>query len=110
MTREIFVTRDPSNPTGVLELAFEKAVEMEAAEKRLDKAVRAGTVQRFHGIDWFADAVQAGVLNEQEAADLRELEKLTQQVIAVDHFDPAEVRPNYMTPGPQYARGPCGGG
>jgi hypothetical protein len=30
---------------------------------------------------------------------LRELEKLTQRAIAVDHFDAAEVRPHYMTPG-----------
>jgi acyl-CoA dehydrogenase len=30
---------------------------------------------------------------------LRELETLTARVIAVDHFDPAEVRPHYMTAG-----------
>jgi acyl-CoA dehydrogenase len=30
---------------------------------------------------------------------LREVESLTARVIAVDHFDPAEVKPHYMTPG-----------
>jgi acyl-CoA dehydrogenase len=39
------------------------------------------------------------VLSEGEGQMLRELEQLTQRAIAVDHFDPAEVRPHYMTPG-----------
>jgi acyl-CoA dehydrogenase len=30
---------------------------------------------------------------------LREVERLTARVIAVDHFDPAEVKPHYMTAG-----------
>jgi acyl-CoA dehydrogenase len=52
-----------------------------------------------HGTDWIGDAAKAGVLSEEEARGLRELETLTARVIAVDHFDPAEVRPNYMTAG-----------
>ncbi|MEL7302793.1 MAG: acyl-CoA dehydrogenase domain-containing protein, partial [Pseudomonadota bacterium] len=53
----------------------------------------------YHNNDWFSEAVEKGVLTDAEAADLRELEALTAKVIAVDHFDPDEVRPNYMTPG-----------
>jgi acyl-CoA dehydrogenase len=30
---------------------------------------------------------------------LREVEDLTSRVIAVDHFDPAEVKPNYADVG-----------
>ena len=30
---------------------------------------------------------------------LREVETLTARVIAVDHFDPAEVKPHYMKAG-----------
>jgi acyl-CoA dehydrogenase len=56
-------------------------------------------VRRYHGLDWFADAVKKGVLTEQEGAQLREVEELTARVIAVDHFDPLELKPNYMTPG-----------
>ena len=42
---------------------------------------------------------------------LRELETLTERVIAVDHFDPAEVRPHFMTPGhnARAAAERCGG-
>jgi acyl-CoA dehydrogenase len=39
------------------------------------------------------------VITDEEARALRELETLTSRVIAVDHFDPAEVRPHYMTAG-----------
>jgi acyl-CoA dehydrogenase len=99
MTPSIFISRDRDDPMGVLEVAFEKAVALEDAEKKLDKAVRAGTVERYHDRDWFADAVAAGVLNGEEADGLRELEALTDTVIAVDDFDPAEVKPHYMSPG-----------
>jgi acyl-CoA dehydrogenase len=87
------VTKDASDPTGVLEVAFEKAVAAEEAERKLDRAIRAGTVRRYHGLDWFAEAIEKGVLSAEEADQLRELEALTARVIAVDHFDPAEVKP-----------------
>jgi len=99
LTRDIFISDDVNDPMGLLEVTLAKAVAAEEPEKKLDRAVRAGTVRRYHGIDWFADAVGAGVLTEAEAADLRELETLTDRVISVDHFDPAEVRPNHMAPG-----------
>jgi acyl-CoA dehydrogenase len=80
-------------------LAFAKAVAAEVAEKKLDRAVRAGQVRRVHGTDWIGDAAKLGILSDDEARLLREVESLTARVIAVDHFDPAEVRPHYMTPG-----------
>ena len=70
---------------------------VEVAE--LERAIRAGTVRRYHGIDWLGDAEKAGVLTKEETALLREVETLTARVIAVDHFDPAELKPNYMKPG-----------
>jgi acyl-CoA dehydrogenase len=99
LTRFIYVSKDPKDPTGLLEVTLEKVVAAEEAERKLERAIRAGTVQRYHGIDWIGDAVKKSVLTEAEGAQLREVEALTARVIAVDHFDPAEVRPNYMTPG-----------
>ena len=81
-------------------MTFAKAVAAEAAEKKLDRAVRAGQVRRVHGTDWIGEAAKPGRHHAtSEAQLLRELEQLTARVIAVDHFDPAEVRPHYMTPG-----------
>jgi acyl-CoA dehydrogenase len=99
LTRFIYVSQNPNDPTGLLEVTFAKVVAAEVAEKKLDRAVRAGQVRRVHGTDWIGDATKVGVITSEEAALLREVETLTARVIAVDHFDPAEVRPHYMTPG-----------
>ncbi|MFZ1105156.1 MAG: acyl-CoA dehydrogenase [Hyphomicrobiaceae bacterium] len=99
LTRYIYVSDNPDDPTGLLEVAFAKAVAAETAEKKLDRAVRAGQLRRVHGTDWVGDAAKLGVVSEVEARLLREVEALTARVIAVDHFDPAEVKPHYMTPG-----------
>jgi acyl-CoA dehydrogenase len=99
LTRYIFVSNDPEDATGALELAFAKAVAAEAVEKKLNRAIREGRVHRVHGTDWFGEAVKQGIITASEGDMLRELEALTARVIAVDHFDPAEVRPHFMTPG-----------
>ncbi len=99
LTRYIFVSKDPKDPTGLLEVTLEKVIAAEEAEKKLERAIRQGTVRRFHGLDWIGEAVTKGVLTEAEGAQLREVEALTARVIAVDHFDPAELKPHYMQPG-----------
>jgi acyl-CoA dehydrogenase len=99
LTRYIYISDNPDDPTGLLEVAFAKAVAAETAERKLDRAVRAGHLRRVHGTDWIGDAARLGVVSDDEARGLRELEALTARVIAVDHFDPAEVQPHYMTPG-----------
>ncbi len=95
LTRHIYVSKDVNDPTGLLEVTLQRVIASEAAEKRLDKAIRDGVVRRYHGVDWFADAVNAGVVTAAEAQDLKEVEALVARVIAVDHFDPAELKPNY---------------
>jgi acyl-CoA dehydrogenase len=95
LTRYIYVSKDPDDPTGLLEVALRKANAAEEAEKKLERAVRAGTIRRYHGIDWIGEAIEKGVVTESEGQQLRDLEALTARVIAVDHFDPAALRPNY---------------
>ena len=99
LTRFVYVSQDSNDPTGLLEVTFAKVVAAEIADRKLDRAVRAGQVRRVHGTDWIAEAAKLGVLSDDEARLLREVENLTARVIAVDHFDPAEVRPHYMKPG-----------
>ncbi len=99
LTRYIFVSRDIDDPTGLLEVTLEKVVAAEPVERKLERAIRDGVVRRYHGIDWIGDAAAKGVLTAEEAVQLREVEDLTARVIAVDHFDPAEVKPNYTSVG-----------
>ena len=100
LTRQIYISSDPDDPTGLLEITLTKVVAAEEAEKKLERAIRLGTVRRFHGIDWIADAAEKGVVTESEAQLLKEVEALTARVIAVDHFDPIELKPNYGTESP----------
>ncbi|CCB65419.1 acyl-CoA dehydrogenase [Hyphomicrobium sp. MC1] len=99
LTRDIYVSKDVNDPTGILEVTLEKVIAAEPIEKKLEKAIRDGVVRRYHGNDWFAEAVAKTVITETEAEQLREVERLVARVIAVDHFDPAEVKPNYVTLG-----------
>jgi acyl-CoA dehydrogenase len=99
LTRYIFVSRDIDDPTGLLEVTLEKVVAAEPAERKLERAIREGVVRRYHGIDWIGNAAAKGILTAEEAAQLREVEALTARVIAVDHFDPAEVKPRYASLG-----------
>ena len=105
LTRHIYVSRDVNDPTGILEVTLEKVIFAEAIEKKLEKAIREGVVRRYHGNDWFAEAQAKGIITAAEADQLREVEQLVARVVAVDHFDPAEVKPHYMKLG-HNARGP----
>jgi hypothetical protein len=69
-----------------LDYTLARAVACEAAEKKLERAIRKGEVKRFHDNDWIAEAERRGVLTESEALDLAELRDLVSKVIAVDDF------------------------
>ncbi len=100
LTRDIYISNDPEDATGLLEVTLAKVVAAEEAEKKLERAIRAGTVRRYHGIDWIAAAADAGTITESEALLLKEAEALTARVIAVDHFAPDELTPNYRKVAP----------
>ncbi|KWT72427.1 Butyryl-CoA dehydrogenase [Hyphomicrobium sulfonivorans] len=100
LTRYIYVSHDPDDPTGLLEVALKKAIAAEQAEKKLDRAVRDGLVHRYHGVDWIGEAIERGAVTESEGQQLRDLEALIARVIAVDNFDPAALKPNYRSGSP----------
>jgi acyl-CoA dehydrogenase len=100
LTRDIYISEDPDDATGLLEVTLKKVVATEEAEKKLERAIRAGTVRRYHGLDWIEAAAEAGSITESEAQQLREAETLTQRVIAVDHFAPEELMPHYRKAAP----------
>lgn len=93
LSKYIYVSNDPGDITGRLEVAFKKAVQVEAAQKKLDLAVRSGKIMRVYGVDWVAEAEKQRILTAQEAKDVRESEALAERAVSVDHFDPEEIRP-----------------
>jgi len=99
LTRYIYVSDDPLDPTGLLEVTLEKVIKAEEIQKKVERAARRGLIRRFHGIDWIGDAVSKNIITQQEGNLLRDAETSTARVIAVDDFDPDEVRPHYMIAG-----------
>lgn len=88
LTASIYVSHDPAEATGALELALEAAVAAEAVEARLHAALRK---RRLHSLDADA-AVRAGVLTDADVATLERAAALRRRVIAVDDFAPDDLR------------------
>jgi acyl-CoA dehydrogenase len=95
LTRFVFVSHDENDPTGLLEVAMKKVVESDAADRKLERAIRGGAVKRYLGSDWLKEAVDKGVLSQDEADLLRYTERLAARVIAVDDFDSEQITPHY---------------
>ena len=99
LTSHIYINDNPDDITGILEYTLKRAVSLERAEKAIEKAVRNGRIHRYHGADWFAEALEKNIVSREEADRLRELENLIARVIAVDEFSPEEIVPHYRTAG-----------
>ncbi len=91
LTRDIYVPNDARESLGLLEVALEKTIANEDAEKKLERAIRKGEIQRFHDRDWIQQAETKGVLTSEEARELAELRDLVARVIAVDDFSPDDL-------------------
>jgi acyl-CoA dehydrogenase len=97
LTVGTYVTMDPKDVTGVLEDAFVKVTRAEDVEAKFVRAVKKHIVERRLDRDAITDAVDAGVLDESEAALLRLADQATDRVIKVDDFDPDELAARQFT-------------
>ncbi len=99
LTSGVYVSQDETDPTGILEVTLKEVKELEQLSKKLETAIKKGEVHRFHGKDWFSEAVEKNVLNDNEAERLRRLETLISKVIAVDEFAPKDIQGITKSPG-----------
>ena len=95
LTRFVHVSKDPDDALGILEHALPIVLAADEIGKKIDKAVRKGTIERFHDRDWIGDALAAGVITEAEAETYREANVLIERVVEVDHFAAQDVKPHY---------------
>jgi len=86
LTTGIYVSMDPDDVTGVLEDALIKVTSAEEVETKFVKAARKGVFERRLDRDAIADAVTAGVLNENEAGIMRAADEATNRAVHVDDF------------------------
>lgn len=88
----IYNEPDPENPLGLLQEALVLATEVEPLEKRLREAVKSGKIPDRSFEEQISAAVAARVLKKSEAEQLSDFDKKVMALIAVDDFDPAELR------------------
>lgn len=92
LSNHLYISHDPDDITGRVEVAFKKAVEAESAQKKLDVAIRQGKLKRILETDYIDEAKKLGILTNEEAELVRTSEALAEKALAVDHFDPKEIR------------------
>jgi acyl-CoA dehydrogenase len=86
LTEGVYVATSPDRPTGRLDRAMLASLKAEDASSRLRKAVRKGDIPRGGLEAQLQAAVDQGLLSSQEAADVREAERLREDTIQVDAF------------------------
>lgn len=101
LTKGVFVSMDPKDVTGVLEDALIKVTKVEEVEAKFVRALKKGQIDRRLDRDAITDAVEAGILTESEAADLRLADQATDRAIRVDDFDPDELSPRQLARDPE---------
>ena len=92
LTHGVYINEDENDPTGILEVTLKEVKELAPVTKKLEAAIKSGDVQRYHGNDWFQEAVAKNIITDNEAERLKRLEDLVNKVIAVDQFHPTEVQ------------------
>ncbi len=91
LTADIFVSMEPSETSGRLERALASSVAVEAIENKIRKARRQGRITDESP----AQALEAGVIDPREAAQLSEAESLRREAIQVDDFDSLTAHPRF---------------
>jgi acyl-CoA dehydrogenase len=86
LTTGAYVPTDPEDVTGVLEDALRKVVEAEEIETKFLRALKKGQISRRLDRDAIADAIDKGILNDNEAGILRAADEATDRVVKVDDF------------------------
>ncbi|HEY7753518.1 MAG TPA: acyl-CoA dehydrogenase [Steroidobacteraceae bacterium] len=88
----VYRTLEPRNHLGLVEQALRLAIAAEPIEKRIRvEGVKTGRVTALDLPGQIREAQAAGIINEAEAAQLREYDRRVMDIINVDDFDPREL-------------------
>jgi acyl-CoA dehydrogenase len=92
LSHGVYLDKNSQHPISLMELALPKVIAAEPLERKLQKAVKAGTVPGIAWEEHIEAAVRLEVLSEEEARALQEVRELVQEIIAVDDFASEELR------------------
>ena len=86
LTAGIYVPKNETDPTGVLEAAFLATVACEPIDEKLRKAVKKGKLIPRPGVDLGSIAIEMQIISAEENAQWQRKEALRRNVIKVDDF------------------------
>ena len=86
VTEGIYTPESLTEPFGVLERAFRLAYHGDHVARKISKAVKAGTLEKGRPSALVDKALQAGVINNEEAQLIRDAEAARNEAIKVDSF------------------------
>jgi len=87
LTDGIFVSKDASNPVGLLELALPRVIATEPLERRLHKAEAAGELPVLDRQSQLQKAVELSIITAAEAKELEAVRAMVTEIIRVDEFE-----------------------
>ena len=86
-----YLTPDENNPVGIIDKLLREAEFIEALERKVHKALKAGTIAEDAPPMMFAAAAAAGVISESEAERLLAFDQEVMGITNVDDFDAADL-------------------
>ncbi|MBS0289738.1 MAG: acyl-CoA dehydrogenase [Proteobacteria bacterium] len=94
----IFISVQKNDAYAMLNNAFQETVRLEPLLKRLFNAIKSNELSESPFKQAIASALQAKLINSEEAADLNHLDALIQDIIAVDDFSNDELTHKLLQP------------
>lgn len=91
LTRGISLAKNAVHPFGRIEEAFLKVLKIEPLEQRIKLAVKKGKVVGYNYNAELASALENGIINVEEHAQIIEAHEARMAVINVDDFDSSEL-------------------
>lgn len=91
LKNHLYLDPDSYCTLGKMEQAFKQICEVEEIEKKILKGIKAKQIESLAPFDQIIEAFEKGIITEEEKERMYEAEKLRQEIISVDDFDPSEL-------------------
>ena len=87
VTSGIFISKDPNDPVGLLEIALPRVIATEPLERKLIKAQASGALDADDMETQLQKAVELSIITADEATELKAVRDMVTEIIAVDEFE-----------------------
>jgi acyl-CoA dehydrogenase len=105
MTEGIYVTKEEGEALGDLEIAFELSRESYHIGQTIKDAVRDGRLPKKRPLALLDEALEKGIISDEDYETVQRAEKARARYIAVDEFELDAYRQNRDMPGEPVGRG-----